>query len=320
MQLFAASTSENYVPLAVWQKSTEVVRSLVFIKQGLADTGMFKNVDRLNSFAYLIALPDLIVYLQKLYSYELQLLRSTAQRNVLEMMFIDLCQGVVAPQAKQEEKRAPQTATKQAVFEERSVPVLLVQPEAGIAAPVISQSEERWQAFMKIVDQLSDPLLQSIFKQARFVSYAEKLHEVSVVFDREANFFTDWLQDTKATWSGLLETAFGSGVHLKPSFGGAKQEQKQPASAPRTVVGSTPVALTAQTTSSVQKQETARPGIKPSYKSGSTHQAPAQEMKKELAIDVSDGEKWQKAHLLKELFGGSIVAIQEDEIHDETGQ
>lgn len=320
MQLLVASASENYVPLAVWQKSTEVVRNLVFIKQGLADTGMFENVERLKSLAHLIALPDLIVYLQKLYSYELQLLRSTAQRNVLEMMFIDLCQGVIAPQAKQEEKRVTHIVTKLAASQEQFASVALAQTQPVVAAPVVSQADERWQAFMKNVDQLSDPLLQSIFKQAQFVSYNEKLHEVTVIFDREANFFTDWLQDTKATWSGLLEAAFGSAVNLKPSFGGAKQEQKQAASALRPVAGVTSVASTAQTTPSVQKQETARPGAKPSYKSGSTHQAPAQEMKKELAIDVSDGEKWQKAHLLKELFGGSIVAIQEDEIHDETGQ
>jgi DNA polymerase III subunit gamma/tau len=317
MHLLANCASENYVPLAVWQKSTELVRNLLFIKQGLADTGMFEDVDKLKSLAQLITLPDLIVYLQKLYSYELPLLRSTAQSNVLEMLFIDLCQGVITPSVQQEEKRVSPQVTKPVVPQELGAPGAPV-PLQPVAAPLVSQSDARWQAFMKKVEQLSDPLLQSIFKQAHFVSYHEKLHEVTVIFDREANFFTDWLQDTKTTWSGLLESAFGPGISLKSSFGGVKQEQKQAASASRP--GSTPGALAAQTTPIVQKQETARPAAKPSYKSGSTHQAPAQEMKKELAIDVSDGEKWQKAHLLKELFGGSIVAIQEDEIHDETGQ
>ncbi len=320
MSLLALSTSENYVPLAVWQKSTEAVRNLVFIKQGLADTGMFEDVDRLKSLTHVITLPDLIVYLQKLYSYELQLLRSTAQRNVLEMMFIDLCQVTVAPQVKAEERRVVQTVTKQIVAQEQSVSAPSVQPQAMASAPVVSQPDNRWQVFMNNVDQLSDPLLQSIFKQAQFVAYNEKLREVTVVFDREANFFTDWLQDTKATWSGFLEAAFGQGVRLKPSFAGVKQEQKQTTSVPRPVVASTSIISTAQVTPIIQKQEAARPGTKPSYKSGSTHQAVAQEMKKELAIDVSDVEKWQKAHLLKELFGGSIIAIQEDEIHDETGQ
>ena len=319
MRLLALSTSENYVPLAVWQKSTEVVRNLVFMKQGLADTGMFEDVERLKSLARLLSLPDLIVYLQKLYSYELQLLRSTAQRNVLEMMFIDLCQVAIAPQAKAEERRVVQTVAKP-VAQEQSVSAPSVQSQTVALAPVVSQSDDRWQAFMKNVDQLSDPLLQSIFKQAQFVSYNEKIQEVTVIFDREANFFTDWLQDTKATWSGLLEAAFGQGVSLKPSFGGAKREQITSASrsagqpAPATTVSTTQAQV-------VQKQENTntRPAVKPGYKSGPSNPA-AQEMKKELAIDVSDGEKWQKAHLLKELFGGSIVAIQEDEIHDETGQ
>jgi DNA polymerase III gamma/tau subunit len=316
MELLAASTVENYVPLAVWQKSTEVVRNLLFIKQGLADTGMFEDLDTLKSLTHLTTLPDLIVYLQKLYSYELQLLRSTTQRNVLEMMFIDLCQVTIAPPIKAEERPVVQAVAKPVVVQEQSVPAAL-QVQSQPATPVlpVSQSDDRWQAFMKNVEQLSDPLLQSIFKQAHFVSYDEKAQEVTVSFDREANFFTDWLQDTKATWSGLLEVAFGQEVSLKPTFGGAKQEAKQAKSAPRPAVASM-----AQTTPIIQKQEAAGPGVKSSYKSSSTQQAVAQEMKKELAIDVSDGEKWQKAHLLKELFGGSIVAIQEDEIHDETGQ
>ncbi len=319
MQLLSASTSENYVPLAVWQKSTEVVRNLVFIKQGLADTGMFEDVERLKSVAQLISLPDLIVYLQKLYSYELQLLRSTAQRNVLEMMFVDLCQVTIAPQIKSEERRVVHTVTKPVAVQEQSVSAASV----VASVPLVSQSDDRWQAFMKNVDQLSDPLLQSIFKQAQFVSYDEKIQEVTVIFDREANFFTDWLQDTKTTWSGLLEAVFGQGVSLKPSFGGAKKEQKQTTSALRSAVQPAPATMvsTTQTTPIAQKQENTntRPAVKPGYKSGPSNPA-AQEMKKELAIDVSDGEKWQKAHLLKELFGGSIVAIQEDEIHDETGQ
>ena len=316
MQLLGTTTTENYVPLAVWQKSTEVVRNLVFIKQGLADTGMFEDVEKLKSLAQLISLPDLIAYLQKLYSYELQLLRSTAQRNVLEMMFIDLCQATVAPHTKQEEKRTVQSMARQPVAE---LPVVSAQPQAVPAIEKTVQSDERWQAFMKHIDQLSDPLLQSIFKQAQFVSYDEKIQQVTVIFDREANFFTDWLQDTKATWLGMLEAAFGQGVSLKPSFGGTKQEQKQTVSASRPTVQ--PVSASIPQTQVVQKQDSPRSGAKQSYtKSGSSHQAPAQEMKKVVAIDVSDGEKWQKAHLLKELFGGSIVAIQEDEIHDETGQ
>ncbi len=310
MHLLGTATSENYVPLAVWQKSTEVVRNLLFIKQGLADTGMFENVKRLSSLAQLVSLSDLITYLQKLYSYELQLLRSTTQRNVLEMMFIDLCQVTITPQVKVTEPQLVQVVTKPVAVHEQSVSSLSVQPQPVVA----TQSDDRWQAFMKNVDQLSDPLLQSIFKQAQFVSYNEKIQEVTIIFDREANFFTDWLQDTKTTWLGLLEASFGQGVNLKPSFGGIKQEQKQSASRSTTTTSTTQAQV-------VQKQEntTTRPTVKPGYKSGQNNPA-AQEMKKELAIDVSDEEKWQKTHLLKELFGGSIVAIQEDEIHDETGQ
>lgn len=326
MALLAQANSENYVPLAVWQKSTEVVRNLLFIKQGLKDTGMFEDIKRLESFAQLLSLSDLIRYLQKLYTYELQLVRSTAQRNVLEMMFIELWQ---VTQAKAEETRAPLIQKPVVV---KDVQVL---PENSVVATERKvQVDDRWHLFMSKVEQLSDLLLQSIFKQAHFISYDEKIKEVVVMFDREANFFTDWLSDTKSTWSGLLETAFGAEVILKPMFGGAgKPEPKAPGAT--TVRQSSRENLQAQGVAlqatrreggvgsterkSVTEPEGGKSSGKSNYKSGAPNPV-AQEMKKELAIDVSDGEKWQKAHLLKEVFGGSIVAIEEDEIHDETGQ
>ncbi len=41
-------------------------------------------------------------------------------------------------------------------------------------------------------------------------------------------------------------------------------------------------------------------------------------IKKELLVDISDTQKWQKAQMLKEAFGGSIVEVPGDEIYDET--
>lgn len=313
MHLLGSGVLEGYVPLAVWQKSTEVVRNLVFLKQGLKDTGMFEDVQRLTSLAHLVSLPDLIASLQKLYLYELQLLRTTAQRNVLEMLFIDICQLVGGVPVTQE-KRSVQIVAKTGFSEQSVAPTVILQEPVPVrkSAP----SDERWQAFMSQVSELSDPLLQSIFKQAHFEAYDEKLQEVIVLFDREANFFTDWLQDTRTTWSGLLEKAFGQSVNLKPIFGGAKQEPKHVVVRPTVNVS---VVQKQAEKKTVSESENMRSGQSGSYRK-SAAPAAAQDMKKELAIDVSDGEKWQKAHLLKELFGGSIVAIQEDENHDETGQ
>jgi len=311
---FAALRDEHYVPLALWQKSTELVRNLLFIKQGLNSHGTLQDVERATQLSRLTTLASLVSYLKLLYAYELPLLRSTVQKSMLEMLFIELCCGVIPTMEKTEHPKAV-SVQKQSVPAQQPVEQKQTMPAAAV---VQEQRDERWQAFMTQIGQLSDPLLQSIFKQGRFASCDERTHEITVLFEREAGFFTDWLNDTKNTWGVLLEGAFGTGAHLKPVFGEVKNEQKTSAS------------VAAQVTS---MQQTARPEkvvkatespssvpVKRSAFSKSVGQPAAQELNKELAIDISDEDKWQKAHLLKEVFGGSVVAIQEDENYDETGQ
>ncbi len=307
---FAQHSLEQYVPLAVWQKSTEVVRDLVFVKQGLKARGAVGTSEKLSLLAAQTSLSILIGYLRVLYAYELPLLRSTIQRTMLEMVFIELCQQGQPLQV--DAVKVPSLVEKQVIKKEPSAEL----KKEALSTEQPPVADERWTAFMAQVVQLSDPMLQSIFKQGRFSSYDQQTQEVIVMFEREAGFFTDWLQDTKSTWTVLLEAAFGQGAHLKPLFGETKHEVKSSSSVARPVVR--PVSQPEQ---KIEKQPDVHNGAKKNTftKSGVARPA-AQEMHKEIAIDVSDGDKWQKANLLKEMFGGSVVALQEDENHEETGQ
>ena len=308
IEFFAEHSLEQYVPLAVWQKSTEVVRDLVFVKQGLKARGAVGTNEKLSFLAAQTSLSVLIGYLRVLYFYELSLLRSTAQRTMLEMLFIELCQ-----QGEILQPTVSQVSEKQVMKKEQLSDV----KKEVVSGDHLLQTDDRWTAFMAQVVQLSDPMLQSIFKQGKFSSYDQETNEITVVFEREAGFFTDWLKDTKSTWIILLETAFGKGANLKPLFGQVQHEVKSSTSIARPMVRSV-----TQSEYKVEKQSEVQSGVKKDTftKSGGSGRPAPQEMHKEIAIDVSDENKWQKANFLKEMFGGSVVAIQEDENHEETGQ
>ncbi len=313
---------ERYVPLAVWKKSTEVVRALLCIKQGLPDAGLFEDTHALAVCAQRLSVAQIITWLQQLYSYELLLIRSTVQHSVLEMLFIEMCQKNNSGPADQQDARKDSFVKKEA-----SVPVAssvsLPQVEAHSVqnvspqeiAPVVVQavSDARWDQFMAGVSEFSDPLLQSIFKQAHFKEYDALLCQVLVLFAREATFFASWLEDTKGLWEGALQKYFGEGAVLKPIFEGTKTD-----STPQVKVAPAAVTSTEQKTNLVSKpaQSTGYTRDSSRYKSGTSSQ---KEVKKEQLVDISDTQKWQKAHLLKEVFGGSVVEAQGDETHDETG-
>ncbi len=340
MQLLSANSFDRYVPLAIWKKSTEVVRALLCIKQGLPDRGLFEDTQSLTLYAQRLSVTQLIEWLQYLYRYELLLIRSTVQHSVLEMLFIEMCQKNGSGSSTAQEVRKDFSSKKEMPLFSSPSSVSFSQTEARVAMPsseVVSVQEAsaqvqqvapdaRWEEFMVGVSEFSDPLLQSIFKQAQFKEYDESLARVMVLFAREATFFASWLEDTKGLWEGALQKCFGQGAVLKPIFESAKTDTVQQVRTPSGAAAvpaeqkAAPALKPAQSTSynrdtnpTTPLTELRRTGR---YKGGASSQ---KEIKKEQLVDISDTQKWQKAHLLKEVFGGSVVEAQGDETHDETG-
>ncbi len=286
LTFFEEKNVANYTPLAVWQKLQELIRSILFVKYGVARQVMFEDKERVAAFARKCSLEQLTGYLQRVYQTEMLLLKTTAQQGVLEMMLLGMCKPEAVTQQVVPAPTAVTAQKKTAVS--KPTPV----------APVKALQDDRWNAFIAKVEQLSDPMLSSIFKQAKFRSYDLKTHELTVAFAQDTTFFGDWLKETKAAWMNFLKEIFSAEVQFKPVF---EKSVAQVKSAP-----------SIQTPSASNRDDSKIGGAlaKPQQQSGSPNKFVRTQPKRAMIVNVSDKEKWKTANKLVDAFGGTVVEVE----------
>lgn len=287
LTFFQEKNVAGYAPLAVWQKLQELIRSVLFVKYGVARQVTFEDKERVHSFARKCSLEQLTVYLQRVYATEMLLLKTTAQQGVLEMMLLGMCSPSTVT--------AVTTQVAQTVTAQKKTVVSKVAPVALVS----TTQDNRWSGFITKVEQLSDPLLSSILKQAQFRSYNEQTHELMVVFAQDPTFFGALIEETKNTWMGFLQELFGKDVQFKPVF------EK----------GDTPVKAAVASRGTVQPQvakpqQVTTPQQKPV--TGSPNKFVRAQPKRASIVNVSDKEKWKTANKLVDAFGGTVVEVEGD--------
>jgi DNA polymerase-3 subunit gamma/tau len=265
----------SYTPLAVWQKLQELIRSILFVKYGVAYQVIFEDKERVGALARRTSLECLTGWLRILYDNEMILLKTTAQQGVLEMILLQMCQtgstGSIASTA-----TAPMSTEKKTV----------IQPTLPSAQSAIAPVDNRWADFLEKVNQLSDPLLNSIFKQAHFRGYEEKTYVLTIAFAKDTTFFGEWLKDTEDVWKKFLQEIFHTQVKVIPVFEQALVVKKQEV----------------KVTQPIEKKATvARRVGSPNKRVSPMAQARSQ------IVNVSDKEKWKTANILLDAFGGVVV-------------
>ena len=268
-----------YTPLAVWQKLQELIRSVLYVKYGVARQVTLEDKERVASFARKCSLEQLTGWLQSVYETEMLLLKTTAQQGVLEIMLLSMCKPENAQQAV-----LITTAQKKTVIS-KPAPI----------APVSNIQDGRWAEFIVQVNQLSDPLLSSIFNQAQFRSYDEKTHELIVVFVQETTFFGDWLRETKATWMNFLQKVFSQEVQFKPVF--------EKGAAPAKSVAVQSAKPLQQVTPQVQHAAK-------KVSVGSPNKFVRTQPKRATVVDVTDKDTWKTANKLLDAFGCTVIEIE----------
>ena len=304
---------ETFAPLIVWQAFQELLRSALFTKYGTGISQTIQDKKRFQELVQKVTAEQLNFYLQKLYDYEMILIKTTVQHGMLEMLFIELAsygaplmdpQMQVAPkpvikQQKQQLSQVQPDLKKQQPVEIREQEKTL-QEESVVVAPVVSgdhNREQQWMQFMQQVLQMSDPMLVSIFKQATFGSFDEEKKELKITFTQASGLFDDWMNDTKDIWMKLIIQVFGPGVIVIPVFQKivAKGAQEKNSLENKTQSGSVqPVMQNAQSQ-------------KPAVVNMPNRIVSPVAQKRAAVVDVTDKDKWQTANQLLDAFGGTVV-------------
>lgn len=170
--------------------------------------------------------------------------------------------------------------------------------------PAYEEKSNVWAPFVQSIEQLKDPLLSSIFKQASIVACDHNSGLLHIDFPKGFTFFADVIDSSKAQWEPLLEQVMNKKVILQVTF---TRNASTSDAAPKPVEAA-PI-------KKVQPIPTETAPVKNfntyAHKSSGFTKKMVTQPLREPRMDVSDAALWPHAHLLLKHFPGTITQIKE---------
>jgi DNA polymerase-3 subunit gamma/tau len=295
----------------VWQRMIVLLRALLWIKYGVKPHELVSSVKMLEDNARLYSLVDLHRIVETLYTHEELFLKTAMQHIFLEMILLGLCKdtkktdngngsapcalGVTVHNDQIDENNDEDAEQDDDTDEDETI-----------------KYDQQWQRFVGKVELINDPLVSSIFKQARFISYAVDTYQVSIELSKDFVLFKERLEGSKRLWQPLLREFFSCKAVLDTQFTGTQKieiTKKQKSDDTVASVQSSPV---------IQHKEKPLSSYRPQeqFRASARYNAPKQSTvlinKNELRIDVSDENAWKKTAMLLRHFPGTITEIREN--------
>lgn len=294
----------------VWERMVVLLRALLWIKHGVRPHEIVASVKMLEEHARTLSEGEVHRMIEALYANEELFLKTSLQAIFLEMILLDLCS--------KDKKKSDNGSSSAAPLSIGAIAYdadgVVTESEDGveeIKQEGVISDDQKWQQFVTQTGSLNDPLIHSLFKQARFVAYATENHTVTIELSKDFILFKDRFEQSKAVWQPLLHEAFGAQVTVEMQFTGMHRTEviRKPKSAEAPVAPqSSPQIKPATPPAYRQQQEQFRGGATRYY--NNAQKAPVAANKNDLRIDVSDATIWKKSALLLRHFPGTITEIQ----------
>lgn len=283
-------------PLLLWERLVEMIRLMLWALHNRYPTNVPCDQQLIKSTAELFEVGQLLEMLDMLCRAEGQFLRSAAQKVVLERLVWSM---VI--------KCGRDDDTRHAVRRENKPSIVrpAVQEQSAAAKSVAAENHSaagnsQWDAFLSVVanDSSADPLVRSVLQQGECVSVGGETDVmVRVSFPKKFTLYQEQLVLRRSWWQPLFEQVFGTGALLVPDFSRVDAEREPVAR--RVEPASSSVASASVPTPPVQRRPFQQP------------QRPI--ARKGEAVTLGEGEEWQQARALVDLFPGTITAIKEEE-------
>ncbi len=289
----------------IWQRMVILLRALLWIKYGVRPQELISSIKLLEDNAKLYSLSDLHHVIETLYNHEELFLKTSMQHIFLEMVLLSLCKKKTDNGSGSAPCALGIIAHENKIIDDQNE----IEGDGGDEDQESLTNEQKWQSFVMHIESLNDPLISSVFKQSRFISYASDTDTVSIELSKDFILFKDWLDNSQHVWQPVLRNIFSSQAMLNAQFTGIhkaeivkkqknddvkqhiQQQQKPPVSSPR-------------------PQEQFR-GSNRYTATKQTHTITLH--KNDVRIDVSDGNTWKKASMLMRHFPGVVTEIRENQ-------
>ncbi|HEX4069349.1 MAG TPA: DNA polymerase III subunit gamma/tau [Candidatus Babeliales bacterium] len=299
----------------IWQRMVILLRALLWMKYDVQPHELIASAKLLESTARYCTLHDLHRMIEVLYTHEEVFLKTTLQHVFLEIILLSLC-AQDAKKNNNNDGSAPCTLAIANADAEEVDDECEEQEDNDIQEDEAMDYDQKWLKFIAKVASLNEPLVHSVFKQARFIAYVPENHRLSVELSKDFVLFKEWLDSTQSLWQPLLRDLFSANVLLDTQFTGTyKAEIQTKKIKSEETVAAKPVAK--------QFTPSSANGARHSPNGSGFHASPRYNNQKttvasvhknnESRIDVSDENKWKTAAMVMRHFPGTVTEIRENQ-------
>lgn len=297
----------------MWSQMLELVRTALWLRYDVAPTEFVEYHDEIKEILRKCSVKQLTTFLQAMYDQELLFGKTTAKHDLLEMVLLQICQRMKKGDS---DGGSPSAAMQ--------VPAAIdlsddeeAEDELDDAEDLEEEEEEEedenslacgWKKFVGAIEQLDEPLLNSIFVQGVIKKFDEQTGVLEVEFSQEVSFFNAWLTETKSIWQPALKKMFGESVTLTPLFTGAPLPKKK-----KVAVESSEPKRVQPSFAKPPTLEERRPGASQANNRrsfGRQARGVYKPFAQELPIDISDKEVWAKTHMIMKHIPGTVKEIR----------
>jgi len=307
----------HYAPEFIWQKLVELTRAALWIKHGVEPNIFIDHIDTLKKIVTQSSIGQLHELLDIFYSNESVFLKTTAQHGLLETILLKICQkngsdnsGSSCPPG----NATPHQQTENELCADQ------IDEDQEVTQEYEQQDEQLddtalWRNFLRDVQTLNDPLLNSVFSQGTSIQFDAVSKKVDVAFSKDLVLFQEWIDNAAPLWKPLLYKSFGEHIVFNAHFTVEQKkkivEPRQPeltaqASAIKTTITSPTSPVPQQKAGHNAERSFNKPFAPYTPKKFATHKESMHPR-----IDVSDVTIWKKANMLLGHFPGTIREIRE---------
>lgn len=224
----------NYESLSaqnLWDMLIELCRALIWIKYGIKSVkGVFnQNLEALVFLSGKCSLNRLHAIFQLLWTQEELFLKTSKKHIFLEMVLLQLCEQTCVADVAELVNMIKDfkvgdvglSRFKSQVVQTNSTVML---PDEGVVAtnqiiqaqdPKSSEdmliepdSKLKWNSFLQKISEATDPMLNSILRQAVFIKFDEFSKKIDLQLNNGSKFFKDKIEESKDIWLSILKECF----------------------------------------------------------------------------------------------------------------
>lgn len=201
---------DRAAPALLLKRIVDMFRAMLWYKLGSPFDITFTQTlqEQLKKLADKTSPTLLVNLMDRAYTHEVLLQKTTVQQELFEMLLVKMCLGVAAQASRSDtgtQVRAAEPCRPASEEQKASVRA------KTHAEPLVQASAESssWEKFLRAMESFSEPVVISLFKQGRVVAFSEQEKSIEISLVKDGLFFKDWLEKTRAEWQKHLNDAYG---------------------------------------------------------------------------------------------------------------